>query len=205
MATLTLKRKINRKRRIIVKDRTATPKANTPKKPITTLKLKPSLPTKKDTTAIPKAQKPTTKLKPSSLTKEEKEALEIEHLRAEKEKRATIHLAEQKKVQETRRLAIRALNKKLNVYSVWHDCLPMQIGVKALILEKFKGNKCSNKAIRELIGKHCKRRKYLENIITQGQRHDLFTGKVVADITQIQKDKAQKLLDIFNKFLTNKS
>jgi len=195
METLRLKRKINRKRRIIVKDRTTTPKVNTPQKPITTLKLKPSLPPKKDVKATPKAKTPK-KLKPSSPTKEENSLLD------EKKKRAALHLAEQKKVQEAKSLAIRAFNKKLNVYPVWHDCLPMQIGVKELILKKFKDNECSNNAIRELIGKHCKRRKYLENIITQGQRHDLFTGKVVADITQIQKDKAQKLLDIFNTFLT---
>lgn len=180
MTTLKLKRKINRKRRIIVKKKTETaiPETNTPPKSKLTLKLKPSPPTKK-----------------------EKSALDIEHLRAEKKKRAVINLEKEKKQKEARHLAIRALSKKLNIYPVWHDCLPMQIGVKQLILEKFKGNECSNKAIRELIGKHCKRRKYLENIITHGKRHDLFTGKIVADVTQVQKDKAQKLLDIFNQFL----
>lgn len=181
MGTLTLdtkKRRVRRKR-IIVKNR------------VEVSQPKPAL-------------KKQTQPKKLLLKKEQGRANEIEQQLAEKKAQVKINVAKQEEIQKTKKLAIRTLNKKLKAdYPVWNSYLPMQMGVAQIIMDKFADIGCSRKAMRELIGCHCNSRRYLKNI-TKGQRYDLFTGDVVAEIEEMQINNARFKVGVYDKLSSKK-
>lgn len=147
--------------------------------------------------------KPLAKKKKYKPTKKQLQKEENKRLLEEKKKRAAENIAKQAEIKLAKKMAVRKLNKTLSAeYPVWRDCLPLPIGIDQIIMEKYEGE-LSKKAMRELIGNHCRKRKYLENII-KGKRYDLFTGEVVEDVADSAIKRAQNLIDHFNRLAGNK-
>ena len=143
-------------------------------------------------------QHPKPKKKKHTPTKKQLQKAENKRILEERKKRAAENIEKQAEIKLAKRMAVRKLNKKLKAnYSTWNDNLPLPVGVDKVIFELGKGD-LSNKAMRDLIGNHCKKRLYLENMVKLKKRYSLLTGEVVAEINSDAVANAERIIERFN-------
>ena len=95
-------------------------------------------------------------------------------------------------------LRLAALDKQLaNTFTIWRDHQPLALGIEKSLFRFIAEHhiSASKRVVQKLLKRHTSAQPYLDNILQQTRRYEL-DGTPAGEISQLDKDYAQRLSDV---------
>lgn len=115
-----------------------------------------------------------------------------------KKPKKTVTSAARKRQTSPSDLRLMALDQQLcDTSNIWRDNQPLALGIEKSLFRFIAEHhiSASKRVVQKLLQRHTTTRSYRDNILQSAQRYDL-DGSPVGQISQIEKDHAQRQIDV---------